>query len=125
MPWKYAPDEDPKRKHHWSNDYAGFKKVGNSLVGKCPNNLSLAKCEQLINVGVGWSPDRWNKKYPKRIYTIHEGVVYRATPNVGGVSYHGFPELLDQFPREMADRVIALADQLGFGPEVRTWLNEL
>lgn len=123
MPWTYVPDENPKRKHHWSNNFAGFRKFGNTLIGKCPNNLSMHECEAMLNSGIPWTPDRWTKKYPKRIYNIHHGVVYRATPTVGGVSYHGFPERPEQFPREISDQLIALADQLGFGNEVRTWLK--
>ncbi len=36
MPWLYEPDENPKRKHHWNKDYAGFVEVGPNRVGKCP-----------------------------------------------------------------------------------------
>ena len=124
MRWKYETDENPKRKHHWSEDYAGFVKVGDTLVGKCPGNLSMQDCESLLNTGISWHPDRWRKNYPKRIYNIRDGVVYRATPTVGGVSYHGFPERPEQFPAEIEPQLLQLADQLGCGNEVRKWLKE-
>src|SRR4051812_3673364 len=109
MPWKYEPDENPKRKHHWSHDYAGFVKVKDVLVGKCPSTLSIADCEALLNNGIAWTPDRWRKQYPKRIYNVRDCVVYRATPTIGGVSYHAFPELREQFPSELEDALLNLA----------------
>jgi hypothetical protein len=92
MPWSYEADETPKRKHHWDRPYAGFVDVCGQRVGKCPSDLSISAAEVALNAGVPWTPSRWRHAYPQRIYAVLDGVVYRATPTVPGVSYHGFPE---------------------------------
>lgn len=34
MTWQYEPDENPKRKHHWDREHAGFVTVGRIRVRK-------------------------------------------------------------------------------------------
>lgn len=114
-PYKYAPDENPKRKHHWNKNIAGFAKGrGGQLVGKCPNKLPIAACEELLNNGIQYSSPRWEKPYPQNIFNILDGTVYRATHTVGGVSYHGFPAMpneLKRLPRDLKDQLLQLAEK--------------
>jgi hypothetical protein len=114
-PWRYEPDEVPKRKHHWNRPEAGFAPGrGEPLVAKCPNTMSIEVAEALLEEAFPWSPDRWPGSYPKRLYAVHEGVVYRATPTNRGVSYHGFPEHPTKFPpgrsgRDLKKKLLARA----------------
>ena len=79
----------------------------------------------MLNAGIPWQPERWRKNYPKRIYNIQGGVVYRATPTIGGISYHGFPERPELFPAELKAQLLKMADRLGCGNEVvKKWLKE-
>jgi len=75
--WLYEPDEDPKRKHHWNQDKAGFVTVGAIFVGKCPNNMSMQLAQKLLNTGIEWSPKKWANPYPQRILRMG----WRAIPS--------------------------------------------
>ena len=92
MEWEYEPDENPKRKHSWDKDEAGFITVGTVVVGKCPKGISNSTARELLNAGIPWSPKNWEHDYPKRIYAIYQDVLYRAMTTNPGKSYHGFPE---------------------------------
>lgn len=127
-PWKYQPDEDPKRKHHWKGIRAGFVTVRGEVVGKCPCTISLELAEHLLNTsGIPWSNPRFPVgTHPDRIYVVHEGVVYRAMPTIAGVSYHAFPELperLRHVPKTVRAQILTLADQLGCKKEVQAWMD--
>jgi hypothetical protein len=125
--WIYEPDEKPKRKHAWDRDDAGFETVaGDVLVGKCPKNLTLGEAQELLEGGIPWSPRTWRRDYPQRIYAVRQGAVYRATPTVPGLSYHGFPEHPSHFPqgeRELRQALLDRAKQLGCEVEVGRWLR--
>lgn len=125
--WRYEADETPKRKHHWNREEAGFVRVGSTLVGKCPAGLTLSVAEQLINDGIEFRPPGWSRAYPQRIYVVHEGVVYRATPTNPGSSYHGFPERgseLRRLPRSIWNRILERAETLGCSEAVKRWMQQ-
>jgi len=126
MPWLYEPDPQRKHKKGWTKNFPGFVTVANTVVSKCPHNLTDEICEELINKGVEYSPKRWKYSYPDRIYNIINCVVYRATPTTPGISYHGFPELQDRvadLPRELKNRLLDLAEERGCRQEVEKWLK--
>lgn len=124
--WLYEPDEDPKRKHHWNEDKAGFVTVGATFVGKCPRGMSMQHAQMLLDTGIEWSPKRWTDSYPQRIYCVWEGVLYRATPTIPGRSYHGFPEHPSRFPpgnRDLRRNIMDLAAERNCEQELRAWLQ--
>lgn len=126
MPWKYEVDEKPKRKHHWDQPFADFLKVHGVLIGKCPSNLSFEEAEKLLNEGVAYPPDTSIGSAPARIYSVKDGVVYRATSTNPGVSYHGFPELgseLRRLPKSTLKAIIELAERKGCSAEVQKWIK--
>jgi hypothetical protein len=126
MPWEYDPGEDPKKRHHWEKNEAGFVEIDGKPVGKCPNNISPAQARELLNDGVPWVPHRWRSRYPKRIYVVHDGVIYRAEPTNPGKSYHGFPELPVKFrelPRDIQDRILACARNKGCYEAAKRWAD--
>ena len=124
--WLYEPDENPKRKHHWSRDEAGFVTVGGIFVGKCPSGMTLAQAQTLLDSGIEWSPRAWGDTYPQRIYCVWEGVLYRATITNPGRSYHGFPEHPSKFPpgnRLLRTQILELARQRDCERELRAWMR--
>lgn len=125
-PWKYEPDETPKKKHGWSKDEAGFVEDDGVLVGKCPKGMTNAEAERLLNDGVELVTSQSPGVTPWRIYAIRGGVLYRAVPTQPG-SYHGFPELPDSFgrlPRRLRDQVFEYARRRGLEKALREWLNQ-
>jgi hypothetical protein len=50
--WLYEPDDDPKRKHHWNRNEAGFVTVGAIFVAKCPSGMSLRLAQTLLDTGM-------------------------------------------------------------------------
>jgi hypothetical protein len=124
--WLYEPDEDPKRKHHWDQNEAGFVTVGATFVGKCPNGMSMQLAQTLLDTGIEWSPKMWVEPYPQRIYCVWGGVLYRATPTIPGRSYHGFPEHPSRFPpgnRALRNQIIELARKRNCEQGLRAWMQ--
>lgn len=126
--WLYEPEAEPKLKHHWQHDRAGFIEVGSQLVAKCPAGMTLADAQSLLDNSIPYFPPRWSRSYPQRLYAVSDGVVYRATPTNPGVSYHGFPEHPDRFPdkgnaSQVKQRLLVEAERLGCRQEVRQWMN--
>jgi len=124
--WLYEPDEDPKRKHHWNQNEAGFVAVGAIFVGKCPHSMSIRIAQTLLDGGIEWSPKAWTEPYPQRIYCVWDGVLYRATPTIPGRSYHGFSRTSSKFPpgnRALRDQIIDLARERDCERELRAWMK--
>jgi hypothetical protein len=112
MPWVYEENPDRKHKRGWDQPRPDFLEVMGEIVGKCPTTITIGKAEELLNSGITYSPPRWPHSYPERIYNIHEGQLYRATPTVPGRSYHGFPEhptRAQKLPKELKRRILDLA----------------
>lgn len=127
MTWNYEPDELPKRKHAWSQTKAGFTTVGtDKFVGKCPSDMTVELAQDLLNDALPWSPTNWRSDYPKRLYAVRDGVLYRASPTNPGRSYHGFPEHPSRFPagaRDLRDALLSMAAADGCEQELRRWMN--
>lgn len=125
--WSYQPEEAPKRKHYWENNYAGFVHQGALRTAKCPKDLSRKQIEDAMDRAIEWRPARWPHRYPKRLYTIIDGIVYRATPTVPGRSYHGFPEhpeyLADRRLKGVRESLEEMAQQLDCSRDYRLWMN--
>ena len=103
----YEPEQNPKRKHHWPHPEPILIRIDNEWIGKCPAGVTLEEAEALLNQGVSWSPENWPHQHPKRIYLLRQGIVYRATPTIPGVSYHAFPERAGGLPRSVERRLYA------------------
>jgi hypothetical protein len=121
MAWKYDPGEK-RRKHKWNNDYAGFEMEGGLEVGKCPTTISTEVAELLLNSGVGWNNPNMPSDYPRNIYNVHEGVVYKAAITLTGVSYHGFP-CKGRVPREVVAELRELATLKNCSTDFEAWLK--
>lgn len=98
-------------------------RVGPALVGKCPRSMTIEQAEELLNAGIVFPVD--SQGTPQRIYVVHEGTVYRATHTNPGVSFHGFPEMIERLPpdRTLRARILERAQSLGCGEEVARWMH--
>ena len=128
MTWRYELDENPKRKHHWNENRAGFVAVGRIRVGKCPATMDPCDVQTLLDDAIPYFPPRWDRPYPQRLYAVSDGVVYRAAPTNPGISYHGFPEHPSTFPRsgnarDVKRQLLERAARQGCEREVRRWMN--
>jgi hypothetical protein len=121
MAWKYDPGEK-RRKHKWENDYAGFETEGGAEVGKCPSTITNQVAEELLNTGVPWTNPNMPADYPRNIYNVHDGVVYKAMITIGGISYHGFP-LKGVAPREVVNKLRELAVEKKCSSGFEVWLK--
>ncbi len=126
MAWKYEPNPDRKHKRNWNEPVAGFVQVGSDTIGKCPSNLGVSEAENLLNTGLAYPLTEDEASVPQRIYNVCRGVLYRATPTVEGVSYHGFPEHPKQaqkLPKSFKSKIVELAVRLGCEQEIKACLN--
>ena len=127
--WTYEPrgtPQVPKPKHGWANDEPGFEEgVGGQIIGKCPAGISNTEAEQLLNEGISWTnPHSHHKEdWPEQIYVVHQGVIYRAIPTRGGISYHGFPAAR-RVPRSLKEKILRRARDLGCETEVKRWMRK-
>jgi hypothetical protein len=121
VPWKYDPGEK-RKKHKWKNDYPGFEVEGGLRVGKCPTTIAQEIAEHLLNTGVRWDNPNIPSTYPRNIYNVHEGAVYKAAITLAGVSYHGFP-CEGRVPREVVSQLRVLANNKNCSKEFEAWLK--
>lgn len=126
--WLYEPDEQPKKKHHWTRSFAGFLEVDGEKVGKCPSTIDAPMAEKLLNTqSLAYHNPRAPGPLPDRLYLVHSGIVYRATWTRPGVSFHAFPEdgaHLRKLPGRVRRDIVALAVRLGCRAEVEEWMAQ-
>lgn len=84
----YDPAEH-RLKHCWNQPEADFQQTGSSVIGKCPNTLDKNKAEDILQEAVADLNDC--QQWPKRLWAVHEGVIYEAVPSEPNKSYHGYP----------------------------------
>jgi hypothetical protein len=130
--YKYERGEH-RRKHCWKQDDADFVDVDGHLVGKCPKTITDDIAEKLLNQAVAEPdpfavPGRPASLWPKRLYTVHRGVIYEAAPTQPGKSYHGYPWRgrpgRGPLPTEVIDQLRVKAEAEGFLEEFESWLDE-
>lgn len=124
--WFKYDEEKPKRRHAWSRSEAGFESHGGYLVGKCPRGFGHGLAERLLNEGIFETNARYSNKYPKNIYNVYNGVLYRGVPTLRGVSYHGFPVLPKDFEDLDEDLQTAIwerARKQGEEEQLKHWLR--
>lgn len=128
--WEYDPAEH-RFKHCWNRPYAEVTRDGSTYKGKCPSTLSKVAACDLVNDAEyeGKNPqDGFNtgEFQPKRIWNIHEGVVYEAVPTQSG-SYHGYPWCgkpgANRLPIAVRIALAQRAAEQGFEREFKAWMK--
>jgi hypothetical protein len=124
--WKYERG-DGRFKHRWDRPYAGFVPGSKGQVGKCSCKITQSIAEKILNQGIPLPVDEMRgETYPKKMYCVHEGVIYEAVPTTPGISYHGYPWRGDlkgrtPIPRWIMRTLRKMAEQQGFAKEFRAW----
>lgn len=118
----YDPGEH-RVKHCWGESQAGFSRQGDILIGKCPATLTRGMAQQLLDEALSDPPETPN---PKRLYTVHQGVVYEAVESNG--AWHGYPWRYRPgrraLSRQMLARLQARAQAEGDLKAFQRWIKE-
>jgi len=123
----YDPGEH-RKKHCWSEPFAGVVRDGSTVIGKCPSTLTKEMARDLLDDAeydgkVAGRPIFDVK--PKRMWNVHEGIVYEAVPTDGD-SYHGYPWFgrpgRNRLSRPVRAALERRAEDEGFGREFRDWM---
>jgi hypothetical protein len=125
LPYRYDPGEH-RLKHCGNEPYAHFRQEGSGFIWICPSTLSKKHAEDLLCCGV---PDYdLGAEHPKRIYAVHEGVVYEARPTASGLTYHGFPWRgrpgHNRLPRPIQRQLRDRAEKAGCLKAFNHWLDQ-
>lgn len=90
--------------------------------GKCPNNLGPNACEEILAGALsGPSGDR-DIPFPKKLYAVHEGVIYEAQTTDWGKSYHGYP-FRGRLHRKLLERLREAAVAKKCETAFETWVK--
>src|ERR1051326_6947403 len=86
-------------------------------IGKCPNTVDPSTRQALLEMAIpGPNGDR-TLEVAKRVYAVHQGVIYEAQTSDAGVSYHGYPyhgEVNGRLIRALRTMAVASGYELQF-----------
>ncbi|WP_141213252.1 hypothetical protein [Janthinobacterium sp. PC23-8] len=123
--WQYDPAEH-RKKHCWNKPDADFVRSGSHIHGKCPNTLSKETAQVLL-VGAISETTEADTIQPKKLWTVHEGVIYEAVPTRLG-AYHGYPWCarpgMNRLPRQVIRELTQMAEKKGCLREFKDWIKK-
>ena len=120
-------DTPPNRhKHRWNKNEAGFTSYRGEIVGKCPNDVTLEEAQRLLLEAIAEPQDEYTDDvYPKRLYNVRKGIIYRAEGDGRSNKYHAFPaDNIDLIDAEIVDELQRRAEATGHLSEFKEWKNE-
>jgi hypothetical protein len=91
-------------------------------VGKCPNTLTPQDCEALLRDAVAGPNGDREIDFPKKLYTVHDGVIYEAQTTTAGRTYHGYP-FRGRLSRKLLRELEKLATEMDCETEFRAWVK--
>ena len=91
-------------------------------IGKCPNTLSPDDCEGLLEDAVAGPNGDRQIDFPKKLYTVQDGVIYEAQTTTGGASYHGYP-FRGRLSRKLLRELEKMAGEKKCGTEFKAWVK--
>lgn len=121
----YSSPEN-RHKHRWSKNYAGFCRYHGEIVGKCPNNITLEEAQDLLLKAIPDPPDEYDDDpYPKRLYNVHKGVIYRAEGDGRSNRYHAFPaDNIRSMDSDTLDTLEKRANESGYLEKFKKWKKD-
>jgi len=90
--------------------------------GECPNNLRAADHTSLLNEAIAAPNGDREIDFPKRVFTVHEGAIYRAETTDWGRSYHGYP-FRGKLGKAILAELGAIADKKGCRAKFDDWMK--
>jgi hypothetical protein len=112
-------------KHIGQGSYAEIVFVdGNPkmAIGKCPNTLTPKDCEALLEGAVAGPNGDREIDFPKKLYTVRDGVIYEAQTTTGGRSYHGYP-FRGRLSRKLLRELEIMAGEKKCETEFKAWVK--
>jgi len=130
------PDEHETRDRRYDKGERRFKHVGRQpfaeiefdqgnpkmSIGKCPNTLSPDDCKEMLKDAVAGPNGDRDIDYPKKLYTVRDGVIYEAQTTTAGHSYHGYP-YRGRLPRSLLKELERIADEKKCATEFKAWVK--
>jgi hypothetical protein len=117
---KYDKGEN-RYKHSGKHADARMKYENGALVGKCPKGFTKTVALELVKTGFSEFRNTTNEK-PYRIWNYHNGAVYAASSQDGGMTWHGYPShLKDRVPRGILRQLEARACEQGEKQRIHEW----
>jgi hypothetical protein len=121
---KYDKGEN-RRKHSGHHADAQMVYKFGGWIGECPRRFDLTVAQELLRNGIPEFRSTTAER-PFRIWAYHDGVIYAARSQDGGLSWHGYPngQPAKEPPRAILRRLEALAEELGEGARIKQWLKK-
>jgi len=132
-----AQDKDgvPSQRHYDKGERR-FKHVGRETyptiefvddnpkiaVGKCPNNLDTTACKAILADAISGPNGDRDLPFPKKLYAVHDGVIYEAQTTDWGKSYHGYP-YHGRLPQKLLTRLREIAITRNCETEFENWVK--
>lgn len=92
-------------------------------VGLCPGSLTAADHLRLLNEAIpGANGDR-ELPFPKSLWVVHEGAIYKADTTDRGKSYHGYP-YRGKLPGVLVEELRKMALAKGCEREFDRWAKQ-
>jgi hypothetical protein len=112
-------------KHVGRKAYAEIEFVqGNPsmAIGKCPNTLTPNDCEAMLEDAIAGPNGDRDIDFPKKLYMVHDGVIYEAQTTTGGQSYHGYP-FRGRLSRKLLKELERIAGEKNCETEFNAWVK--
>ncbi|HEX4078835.1 MAG TPA: hypothetical protein VHX61_08190 [Rhizomicrobium sp.] len=91
--------------------------------GLCPNSLTSADHLTLLNEAITGSNGDREIPFPKSLWTVHNGAIYKADTTDRGKSYHGYP-YRGKLARGLMDRLREMAVAKGCERQFDDWVKQ-
>lgn len=92
-------------------------------TGLCPRGISDALKEALLEEAVADGPGDREIDFPKRLFVVHDGTIYRAETTDWGKSYHAYP-YRGKMGRALLARMSQMAAEKGCQKSFDDWVNK-
>lgn len=115
-----------RHKHRWPKNKAGFDNHCGETVGKCPHDVTLEEAQNLLLEAIPEPQDDYSDDpFPKRLYNVRNGVIYRAEGDGRSNKYHAFPaDNIDLIDSDILDELQKRAEATGHLKEFKKWKSE-
>ena len=94
IPKRVYDKGDRRLKHVHTEPVPKFETVNGNpkrVIGKCPSGITATLLNSLVNEAIPPTDLQPGVKFHKRLYVVHQGVIYEAQSSDQGKSYHGYP----------------------------------